>query len=62
MQNDPKGMFITTSLIVAFHPEFLTKIDRVYVVQCFYMEMEKILQKDIQIKYEKYLLHHIGYF
>ncbi|VDN60508.1 unnamed protein product [Dracunculus medinensis] len=48
--NDPKGMFITTSLIVAFHPEFLTKIDRVYVVQCFYMEMEKILQKDIQIK------------
>ncbi|VDM44907.1 unnamed protein product [Toxocara canis] len=47
---DPRGIFIVVSLIVAFHPEFLTKIDRVYVVQCFYMEMEKILEKEIQIK------------
>uniref|UniRef100_A0A914ZEV3 ZP domain-containing protein n=1 Tax=Parascaris univalens TaxID=6257 RepID=A0A914ZEV3_PARUN len=47
---DPRGIFIVASLIVAFHPEFLTKIDRVYVVQCFYMEMEKILEKEIQVK------------
>ncbi|TMS37264.1 hypothetical protein L596_004236 [Steinernema carpocapsae] len=47
---DPKGIFIVASVIVAFHPEFLTKIDRVYVVQCYYMEMEKIIEKEIQVK------------
>ncbi|KAK0397708.1 hypothetical protein QR680_002231 [Steinernema hermaphroditum] len=47
---DPKGIFVVASIIVAFHPEFLTKIDRVYVVQCYYMEMEKIIEKEIQVK------------
>uniref|UniRef100_A0A0M3JR70 ZP domain-containing protein n=1 Tax=Anisakis simplex TaxID=6269 RepID=A0A0M3JR70_ANISI len=54
--DDPRGIFIVVSLIVAFHPEFLTKIDRVYVVQCFYMEMEKILEKEIQVKMSPPLL------
>lgn len=43
-------MYITTSLFLAFQPDFLTKIDRVYVVQCLYMEMEKIFEKQIQVK------------
>uniref|UniRef100_A0A915E4D4 ZP domain-containing protein n=1 Tax=Ditylenchus dipsaci TaxID=166011 RepID=A0A915E4D4_9BILA len=45
----PKGIFISTSLIVAFHPEFLTKFDRVYKVQCYYMEMENVLEKEITV-------------
>ncbi|VDD90215.1 unnamed protein product, partial [Enterobius vermicularis] len=53
---DPKGIFVVASMIVAFHPEFLTKIDRVYVVQCFYMEMEKIIEKEIQVKMKPPLL------
>ncbi|VDK28643.1 unnamed protein product [Gongylonema pulchrum] len=48
--NNPRGMFVTTSIIVAFHPEFLTKNDRVYVVQCFYMELKKVLEKEIQVR------------
>uniref|UniRef100_A0A8R1TT69 ZP domain-containing protein n=1 Tax=Onchocerca volvulus TaxID=6282 RepID=A0A8R1TT69_ONCVO len=48
--NNPRGMYVTTSLFLAFQPNFLTKIDRVYVVQCFYMEMEKIFEKQIQVK------------
>ncbi|VDN05717.1 unnamed protein product [Thelazia callipaeda] len=48
--SDPRGMYLTTSLYVAFHPEFLTKIDRIYVVQCFYMEMEKILERRVQVQ------------
>uniref|UniRef100_A0A915DJ70 ZP domain-containing protein n=1 Tax=Ditylenchus dipsaci TaxID=166011 RepID=A0A915DJ70_9BILA len=49
-KSNPKGIFISTSLIVAFHPEFLTKFDRVYKVQCYYMEMENVLEKEITVK------------
>ncbi|CAG9539661.1 unnamed protein product [Cercopithifilaria johnstoni] len=48
--SNPRGMYITTSLFLAFQPDFLSKIDRVYVVQCLYMEMEKIFEKQIQVK------------
>uniref|UniRef100_A0A7E4W316 ZP domain-containing protein n=1 Tax=Panagrellus redivivus TaxID=6233 RepID=A0A7E4W316_PANRE len=47
--NDPKGIFITTTLVVAFNPEYLTKIDRVYVIQCYYMEMQNKLEKQISV-------------
>lgn len=47
---NPRGLYITTSLFLAFQPDFLTKIDRVYVVQCLYMEIEKIFEKQIQVK------------
>lgn len=48
--SNPKGIFLSTSLVVAFHAEFLTKFDRVYHVQCFYMEMENVLEKEISVK------------
>ncbi|VDK76860.1 unnamed protein product [Litomosoides sigmodontis] len=48
--NNPRGMYITTSLFLAFQPDFLSKIDRVYVVQCLYMEVEKVFEKQIQVK------------
>ncbi|KAH7680136.1 cuticlin 1, partial [Aphelenchoides avenae] len=47
---NPRGLFITASLIVAFHPEVLTKFDRVYIVQCYYMEMEKVLERELMVK------------
>lgn len=50
LQVNPRGLFITASLIVAFHPEVLTKYDRVYIVQCYYMEMEKILERELMVK------------
>ncbi|KAL3982412.1 Zona pellucida-like domain family protein [Acanthocheilonema viteae] len=48
--SNPRGMYITTSLFLSFQPDFLSKIDRVYVVQCLYMEIEKIFEKQIQVK------------
>uniref|UniRef100_A0A915PHR1 ZP domain-containing protein n=1 Tax=Setaria digitata TaxID=48799 RepID=A0A915PHR1_9BILA len=48
--NNPRGIYVTASLFLAFHPEFLSKIDRVYVVQCLYMEMETVFEKQIQVK------------
>jgi len=51
VQFSPKGIFLSTTLVVAFHPEFLTKFDKVYKVQCFYMEMETVLEREITVKY-----------
>lgn len=58
-QTSPRGVFLSTSIIVAFHLDFLTKVDRIYRVQCFYMEMERRLEKEIVIKLveENFALH-----
>ncbi|GMR60707.1 hypothetical protein PMAYCL1PPCAC_30902, partial [Pristionchus mayeri] len=46
---DPPGMFVTTNIVVAFHPQFLTKHDRVYQVMCYYMAMERTEERTIKI-------------
>ncbi|CAJ0951867.1 unnamed protein product, partial [Mesorhabditis belari] len=53
----PRGLFISTKVLVAFHPEFLTKFDRLYYLKCFYMEMERRLQKQIQISMPPPTMH-----
>ncbi|CAJ0565582.1 unnamed protein product, partial [Mesorhabditis spiculigera] len=53
----PRGLFVTTRVIIAFHPEFLTKVDRLYQVQCFYMEMERRLEKQIEISMAPPTMH-----
>ncbi|KAI6187594.1 Cuticlin-1 [Aphelenchoides besseyi] len=45
----PRGIFISTQLVLAFSPEVLTKYDKVFTVQCFYMEMQKLLEKEITV-------------
>uniref|UniRef100_A0A0K0D5S6 ZP domain-containing protein n=1 Tax=Angiostrongylus cantonensis TaxID=6313 RepID=A0A0K0D5S6_ANGCA len=53
----PRGVFLSTSIIIAFNFDFLTKLDRVYRVQCFYMEMERRLEKEIVINMPLPTLH-----
>lgn len=43
-------MFLSARLVVAFNPQFLSKFDRVYVLRCFYMEMEHQLEKQLTVK------------
>uniref|UniRef100_A0A915DQC7 ZP domain-containing protein n=1 Tax=Ditylenchus dipsaci TaxID=166011 RepID=A0A915DQC7_9BILA len=46
---NPKGIFASTTVVISFHPIFVTKVDRVYHVQCFYMESEKTVNQQIQV-------------
>ncbi|VDP14310.1 unnamed protein product [Heligmosomoides polygyrus] len=57
ISTSPRGVFLSTSLIIAFNLNYLTKVDRIYRVQCFYMEMERRLEKEIVIKMPPPTLH-----
>ena len=50
-QDDPKGVFLSARLVVAFNPQYLSKFDRVYELRCFYMEMEHQLEKQLTVKF-----------
>uniref|UniRef100_A0A915JQ88 ZP domain-containing protein n=1 Tax=Romanomermis culicivorax TaxID=13658 RepID=A0A915JQ88_ROMCU len=34
---NPKGVYVRQAVVISFHPQFLTKVDRAYLIQCFYM-------------------------
>uniref|UniRef100_A0A9J2P2H9 ZP domain-containing protein n=1 Tax=Ascaris lumbricoides TaxID=6252 RepID=A0A9J2P2H9_ASCLU len=46
---NPRGVFVTTTVVISFHPLFLTKVDRAYRVQCFYMEADKTVSTQIDV-------------
>lgn len=46
---EPKGVFVRTTVVISFHPNFLTKVDRAYTIQCFYMEADKTVSTDIEV-------------
>lgn len=46
---NPRGIFVTTTVVITFHPQFLTKIDRAYRLQCFYMEADKTVSTKIEV-------------
>jgi len=46
---NPRGVFVTTTVVISFHPQFVTKVDRAYRVQCFYMEADKTVSAQIEV-------------
>ncbi|VDO56617.1 unnamed protein product, partial [Haemonchus placei] len=57
ISTSPRGVFLSTSVIIAFNLDYLTKVDRIYRVQCFYMEMERRLEKEILVNMPPPTLH-----
>ena len=63
-QIQPEGMQFSTVIVISFHPVsqrilqafywvdfqlFVTKVDRVYHVQCFYMEADKTVSAPLEV-------------
>ncbi|KAM3719833.1 Cuticlin-3 [Dirofilaria immitis] len=46
---NPRGVFVTTVVVITFHPKFVTKIDRAYRIQCFYMEADKTVSTGLEV-------------
>ncbi|CAJ0931971.1 unnamed protein product, partial [Mesorhabditis belari] len=46
---NPKGIFVTTTVVISFHPQFITKVDRAYRIQCFYMEADKTVSTQLEV-------------
>ena len=47
---NPKGIFVRTTVVISFHPNFITKVDRAYTLQCFYMEADKTVDTNIEVR------------
>ncbi|KAJ1364233.1 hypothetical protein KIN20_024277 [Parelaphostrongylus tenuis] len=47
--NHPKGLMLTTTIIISFHPMFVTKIDKSYKVQCFYAEAANTVTQNLNV-------------
>lgn len=54
---EPRGIFVTTSVVISFHPYFITKVDRAYRIQCFYMEADKTVSVDASVSEMTSALH-----
>lgn len=40
---------MTSTVIITFHPTFVTKVDRAIRVQCFYMEADKTVSQELDV-------------
>uniref|UniRef100_A0A0M3ID57 ZP domain-containing protein n=1 Tax=Ascaris lumbricoides TaxID=6252 RepID=A0A0M3ID57_ASCLU len=49
-QTNPRGLSISSTLIVSFHPTFITYEDRAYQVECFYMEESRVVQSEFNVR------------
>ena len=46
---EPRGLFISATVVMSFHKTFLTKIDRAFTVRCFYMEADKTVSQELEV-------------
>ncbi|KAI1730674.1 cuticlin-1 [Ditylenchus destructor] len=46
---NPPGLFVNVKIMISFHDNFITKIDRGYEISCFYMEAEKTVTFPISV-------------
>ncbi|VDK30497.1 unnamed protein product, partial [Gongylonema pulchrum] len=47
-QTNPRGVSISSTLVVSFHPKLITAGDRAYQIKCFYMEEQQMVHSDVK--------------
>ena len=51
LQVSPRGLQITTTIVLTSHPKLLTKFDRAIQMTCFFMEaMKNVTSNDLAIR------------
>uniref|UniRef100_A0A0R3RZA7 ZP domain-containing protein n=1 Tax=Elaeophora elaphi TaxID=1147741 RepID=A0A0R3RZA7_9BILA len=48
-QTEPRAMIISLTVVVSFHQNLLTKLDRAFRIQCAYMEGSKTIDADLSV-------------
>ncbi|CAD5215314.1 unnamed protein product [Bursaphelenchus okinawaensis] len=46
---NPRGIFVEMTVVFMFHSVFMTKVDQMVKIQCFYMEAEKPVSVPIEV-------------
>ncbi|KAL3106120.1 hypothetical protein niasHT_027075 [Heterodera trifolii] len=46
---NPRGIFVEMAVVFMFHPVFMTKVDQMVKIQCFYMEAEKEVKVPMEV-------------
>lgn len=47
---EPRGVFVRATVVISFHDVFVTKIDRAIQIQCFYMEADKTVSQELEVR------------
>ena len=50
LQFDPRGMYYGITLVVSFHPMFITKVDQAFHVKCFFEEANRGLTAELGVR------------
>ncbi|GMT21126.1 hypothetical protein PFISCL1PPCAC_12423, partial [Pristionchus fissidentatus] len=46
---EPRGIFVETTIVFMFHMTFMTQVDHMVKIQCFYMEADKNVTNDLEV-------------
>uniref|UniRef100_A0A0R3RIT6 ZP domain-containing protein n=1 Tax=Elaeophora elaphi TaxID=1147741 RepID=A0A0R3RIT6_9BILA len=47
--SNPRGLYVCMTIIITFHPMFITRIDKSYHVKCFYMETDRTVTTRLDV-------------
>uniref|UniRef100_A0A915L1K0 ZP domain-containing protein n=1 Tax=Romanomermis culicivorax TaxID=13658 RepID=A0A915L1K0_ROMCU len=56
----PVGIAMFTTVVVTFHPIFVTKVDRAFSIRCLFVHSEKTVFTDLIVRHPETSIEHLG--